>query len=472
MSKKWSHQTIEELAPLIRNRKISPVELTQSILNQIDNYNNSINAYIDIWNDESIKEAERAEKEIMNGNYRGPLHGIPMGIKDNIYFKDKQTTLGSKIHQNFKPSYDATVVNRMREAGVIFTGKLNLDEYALGITTDNPFYGSCHNPWNLEKIPGGSSGGSAASVISEMSVASLGTDTSGSIRIPAAANGIVGLKPTFGRVSKYGCFPEAWTLDHVGPMTKNVYDTAELLKVIAGYDTNDPMTRDVSVLNYTEYLNTDISDLVIGIEEPYYFNDVDDEIESMVRNSISKLEQMGASVKTISMPTLKDAEFALKVTDISETSTVHHQNIKTRPEDYGEDVRALIQLGEIPSAVDYLQAQQIRSAVESDFQRVFQEVDVIIAPTLSAMPPNIGEDNININGKKVNIDDGWMRLIGPANLVGLPSLTIPCGMNNGMPVGMQLIGPAFKEQNILKMGYAYESISNFHLEKPNLSHFK
>lgn len=470
MSINWGEQTIEELAPLIRKREISPVELTKSLLEQISNLNNSLNAYINVWNEKAIQEAKQAEQEIKNGNYKGSLHGIPMGIKDNIYFKDEQTTIGSHIHKDYKPSYDATVVKRMKEAGVIFTGKLNLHEYALGITTNNPFYGPCRNPWNIEKIPGGSSGGSAVSVVSEMSVASLGTDTSGSIRIPAAACGIVGLKPTFGRVSKYGCFPEAWTLDHIGPMTKNVYDAAELLRVIAGYDENDPMTVDKPVINYTDNLTTDISDMVIGIEETYYFKNIDKPIDSLVRKGIKELENMGALIKPIKIPALKDSEFALKITDISETSTVHDYNIKNHADEYGKDVRALIELGEIPSAVDYLQAQQIRNVVKTEFDRVFREVDVIIAPTLSAMPPNIGEENIYINGDRVNIDDGWMRLIGPANLAGLPSLTVPCGMNEGMPVGMQIIGGAFKESDVLRMGYAYESLSKFHREKPNLGH--
>src|SRR5699024_300046 len=232
-------KSIEELAPLLKNKQISPVELTESILSQAQNTNELLNAYINIYEHEALQNAEKAEKEIIQGKYRGKLHGIPVGLKDNLYIKDKVTTMGSKIHQYFKPDFDATVVKNLKNAGAILTGKLNMHEYALGITTNNPHYGPSRNPWDPIRTPGGSSGGSAVAVSNYMATAALGTDTGGSIRIPASACGIVGLKPTYGRVSKYGCFPEAWTLDHVGPMTQTVQDAFTLLQVIEGFDKND-----------------------------------------------------------------------------------------------------------------------------------------------------------------------------------------------------------------------------------------
>src|SRR5690625_3324746 len=244
LSKDLVTQSVEQLSLLIRDKELSPVELTEAVLKQADDTEDSVNAYMDIYRDDARADAKKAEKEIMDGNYKGMYHGIPMGIKDNVYFKDKVTTMSSKIHKDFKSDYDATVTKKLREAGVVFTGKVSMHEYAWGITNNNPHYGAVRNPWNLEKIPGGSSGGSGAAVAVGSSVASLGTDTAGSIRIPSSACGIVGLKQTHGRVSKYGVYPLAWSLDHVGPMTKTVKDAAGLLQIISGYDKNDPTSVD------------------------------------------------------------------------------------------------------------------------------------------------------------------------------------------------------------------------------------
>lgn len=459
---------IEELAPLIHSREISPVELTNSVLSQVEKYNKSLNTYLSIYAEEARGDAKKAEKEISQGIYRGSLHGIPMGIKDNIYFKDKITTMGSKIHKNFKPAYDATVIKRLRHAGVIFTGKLNMHEYALGVTTDNPHFGPCRNPWDPNKIAGGSSGGPGAAIAAGMSVASLGSDTSGSINIPSAFCGIVGLKPTYGKVSKYGCFPEAWSLDHIGPMSKTVSDAATILSHIEGFDENDPSSIKTSPVNYQAHLKTDISGMVIGINEDYFFKDVDKLVEQTVRRVVKVLEGMGARIETVDIPALEHAEYALMVTDFSELGTVHHNNIKTRPQDYGEDVRVLIEAGQMFSAVDYLQAQQIRRKLKSDFKKAFQKVDVLLAPSTPAPTPDIGSEFVYINGNEVNLLDNLTRFTGPVNLAGLPSLILPCGFREGMPVGMQLIGPAFEEGKILKIGYAYERSNPLEGKRPKL----
>lgn len=468
LSKNLAAMAVEELAPLIEKKELSPVELTEAILNQAEATEGKINAYMEVYREDAIEDAKKVEEEIMNGNYRGMYHGIPMGIKDNVYFKDKVTTMSSKIHKDFVSDYDATVIKKLRNAGVIFTGKVSMHEYAWGITNNNPHYGAVKNPWNLEKIPGGSSGGSGAAVAVGSSVASLGTDTAGSIRIPSSANGIVGLKQTFGRVSKYGVYPLAWSLDHVGPMTKTVKDAAGLLQIIAGFDPNDPTTVDVPVDDYIGKVTGDVKDLVIGIEEDYYFNEVDSEIEKLVRAGIQKLVDQGAKVQTVKIPTLKYAEWAELVTSLSEASAIHHSDMLTRPNDFGHDIRMLFELGELPSAVDYLQAQQVRRQLKHDFRKAFEKVDILAMPTLPILPNDIGDDWADLNGKKVDLIDNIIRFMGPGNLTGLPALSVPCGFSQGLPVGLQFMGPAFGEAAILNAGYAFEQTNPLENKKPDL----
>ncbi|MBO1004236.1 Asp-tRNA(Asn)/Glu-tRNA(Gln) amidotransferase GatCAB subunit A [Pseudogracilibacillus auburnensis] len=468
MSKELVAKSVEELAPLIENKSISPVELTEAILDHADATEDKINAYMEMYRKEAIEGAKKAEEEIVNGNYRGMYHGIPMAIKDNVYFKDKVSTMSSKIHKDFVSAHDATVIAKLRNAGVVFTGKLSMHEYAWGITNNNPHYGAVKNPWNLEKIPGGSSGGSGAAVAVGSTVASLGTDTAGSIRIPSSACGIVGLKQTHGRVSKYGVYPLAWSLDHVGPMTKTVKDAAGLLQIIAGFDKNDPTTVDVPVDNYLEKITGDVKDLVIGVNEEYFFNEVDDGIEKLVRAGIQALVNQGAKVKEVKIPMLQYAEWAELVTSLSEASAIHHSDMLTRPDDFGHDIRMLFELGELPSAVDYLQAQQIRRQLKQDFQKAFEEVDVLMMPTLPILPNDIGDDWANLNGKKVDLIDNIIRFTGPGNLTGLPALSVPCGFSEGLPVGLQIMGRAFDEATILNTGYALEQTNPMKNKKPDL----
>ncbi len=468
MSKDLIGKPVEELAKLIENKSLSPVELTKAVLNHTEATEGRINAYMDVYNDDAIADAKKAEQDINNGNYKGMYHGIPMAIKDNMYFKDKVTTMSSKIHKDFVSDYDATVVSKLREAGVIFTGKLSMHEYAWGITNNNPHYGAVKNPWNMEKIPGGSSGGSGAAVATGSTVASLGTDTAGSIRIPSSANGIVGLKQTFGRVSKYGVYPLGWTLDHVGPMTRTVKDAASLLEIIAGFDSNDPTSVNTPVDEYLAKTTGDVKNVVIGVEEDYFFNKVDTEIEKLVRDGIKKLEEQGAKIKEVKIPSLKYAEWAELITSLSEASSIHHSDMLTRPDDFGNDIRMLFELGELPSAVDYLQAQQVRRQLKQEFNKVFQEVDILAMPTLPILPNNIGDDWADLNGEKVDLIDNIIRFMGPGNLTGLPALTVPCGFSKGLPVGMQFMGPAFGESAILNAGYALEKTNPMNGKKPEI----
>ncbi|MCC3358210.1 amidase [Bacillus sp. REN16] len=468
MSRELVSKSVEELAPLLENRDVSSVELTKAVLDHAEAVNEEINAYVSFTRKQAVEAAEKADMEIASGNYRGMYHGIPMAVKDNLYFKDEVTTMSSKIHGEFVSSYDATIIAKMKEAGIVFTGKLNMHEYAWGITNNSPHFGPVKNPWNLNKIPGGSSGGSGAAVAADMTVATLGTDTAGSIRIPSSACGIVGLKPTHGRVSKYGCFPLAWTLDHIGPMTKTVKDAAGLLEVIAGYDTNDPTTINVPVGNYTEQLTGDMKDVVIGINEEYFFKNVDSDVERLVRQGIQSLVEQGAKVEEVKIPALKYAEYVELVTSLSEASAIHHRDLLTRPDDFGDDIRMLFELGELFTAVDYLQAQQLRRQLKLEFQKAFSKVDVLIAPTLPIVGPDIGDDFADLNGEKVDLIENIIRFTGPSNLTGLPALTVPCGFKNDLPVGLQIIGPAFNEGRVLNVGYAIEKTNPLRGRKPQM----
>lgn len=458
MNKELLEKTVTELSELIKTRKVSPVEATENILQYIEESNKATNAYISITADTAMQRAREAEKEISGGNYKGVFHGVPIALKDNIYFENEVTTMASKIHRNFVPENDATVTAKLREAGAIFTGKLNMHEYAWGIDNNSPHFGPVHNPWNPDKVPGGSSGGSGAAVASHSTYTSLGTDTAGSIRIPSSACGIVGLKPTHGRVSKYGVYPLAWTLDHVGPMAKSVADAAAMLSVIAGFDAKDPTTANVPVNDYTSALNGNVKGLRIGINEAYFFKNVDARVEKLIRARIADLEKLGAIVKPVSMPSLRYSEWTELATSLSEAAAIHHRDLQTRPDDFGGDIRFLFELGELFTGIDYLQAQQARRQIKQEFSQVLTEVDVIIAPTLPFLPPNIGDDTVDINGQKMDFIENCIRFTGPSNLTGLPAITVPAGVSDGMPVGLQVIGRAFDEARLLNVALAIENM--------------
>lgn len=469
MSNELVNMPVEKLAPLIETKKISSLELTEAILHRAEKYNDKINAYIDITCDKAIKMAKKADEDIANNLYSGMYHGIPLGIKDNVYLENEITTMGSKIHNNFVPDYNATIIEKLTKTRAVFIGKLNMHEYAHGPTNNNPHFGACKNPWDIARIPGSSSGGSGAATISSMASASIGTDTGGSIRIPASSCGIVGLKPTHGRVSKYGVFPLAWSLDHVGPMAKTVKDAAGMMEIIAGYDKYDSSSLNKPVEKYTSLIDEGVKDLVIGINEDYFFKKVDSDIKEMIKKEIKNLEDQGAKIEVVSIPSLKYAEYALMTTMITEPAAVHNQELINQSENFGSDVRTLLKLGQLIPAVDYLQAQQYRNLIKMDFQKVFQKVDVLITPTTPFIAPFIGDDYADLNGKNVDLNDEVVRFTGPGNLTGLPSLSIPCGLKNGMPVGLQIMGDAFDESTVLNVGQAIEKNVNFNSMVPNFN---
>lgn len=452
---------VSELAKKIQTKEISSVELTKLFLQHSHALNPKLNAYISFRDEKALEDAAKMDAEIAAGNYRGPLHGIPMAIKDNIYIGNEVTTMASKYHENFVSEDDASVVENLKNAGVVLIGKLNMHEYAWGITNNSPHFGPVKNPWNLSKIPGGSSGGTGAAVSAGMTPVSLGTDTAGSIRIPSSACGIVGLKPTHGLVPKYGCFPLAWTLDHIGPMTKTVEDAAIVLQAIAGFDSRDPVSKQIEAIDYLAGIDEPLAGKVIGIEEAYFFKDIDAPIEAMIRDLLKELEANGAIVKKVKIPALRYSEYVELATSLSEASAIHYEQLKKDPQHYGEDIRMLFELGLLFDSVDYLQAQQLRSELKAEFTKIFEEVDVLIAPTLPSLPNDIGSDVVMINGKEEDVLNNTIRMTGPSNLTGLPALSLPIGLIDGLPVGMQIIGNAFDEATIFNIAKNIEDLVKF-----------
>lgn len=455
--------SVAELAPLIKKKLVSPVELTKAALDIAEARNGQINAYISMSRSEAEQAANKAEEEIMNGNYRGMYHGIPIAIKDNIYIKNGVTTVGSKIHKDFVPGQDAVVIKKLKEAGAIFTGKLNMHEYAWGITNDNPHFGPSRNPWDLDRMTGGSSGGSGAAVAADMVFAALGTDTGGSIRIPASACGIVGLKPTYGRVSNEGSFPLASTLDHIGPMTKTVKDAAGLFEIIT-----EKYQLEEKKGSLVEHLTDDIKDLTIGIHEAFFFSNIDSGIEKLVRQSIQRLIDMGAKVEDINIPSIKSARWAQSVILRSEFASVHRENRIMRAQDFGQDIQHQFK-EDLPSVVDYLYALELRGQLRKECEEVFDRVDVIVSPTLSIMPPKIGAEYGYLDGKEVDVFEYILRLTGLANTTGLPAISVPCGLKDDMPVGLQIIGAPFDEKTVLNTAYAFEQTNPLNGRKPSFS---
>jgi aspartyl-tRNA(Asn)/glutamyl-tRNA(Gln) amidotransferase subunit A len=454
-------RTISETASLIERKQLSPVELTRLYLERIETHNKQLNAYITILAEEALNEANQAESEIMKGNYRGPLHGIPIALKDLVYTKGVRTTSGSAMERDFIPAYDATVAAKFKHAGAILLGKLNMHEFAFGATSLNEHYGHARNPWDTERMTGGSSGGSGAAVASGLAMAAIGTDTGGSIRTPSSLCGIVGLKPTFGRVSKYGVTPLSWSLDHVGPMVRSVKDAAIVLQVIAGYDELDQTTVNEPVEDYASLMSKDrdLKGVRIGIPQNYFYDAIDPEVDKAIKSAVDRMASLGAEVIPVSIPELELSMFAEMVTICAEASAYHHEQLisQSQRELYGADVRILLESGELLTAVQYIKAQQTRRLIQGGFLRQFAEVDILVAPTLPFTAPKLNETHVMIGGTAIEFTMECVKMAAPANLAGIPSLSIPIGLSSaGLPMGMQLLTKAFHEKTLLKVGGVYE----------------
>ena len=454
--------TIEALAPLIRRRKLSPVELTRYLLERISRLQPKINAYLTITADAALAQAGQAEKEISRGHYRGVLHGIPISLKDLFYTRGIRTTAGSKILKRFVPKENAAIVNRLLECGCVFLGKTNLHEFAFGTTNVNPHYGPVRNPWNTERISGGSSGGSAASVVSAQALASFGTDTGGSIRIPSAACGCVGLKPTYGRVPMSGIIPLAGSLDHAGPLSRCVMDAAFLLNAVA-----EPPLWNTSPARAASEIRRGVKSFRIGIPRQYFFDHIRTDVRKAVLAAIGIFEQLGAKITELNLKGMEEtAALASEITG-DEAFAYHEKWLKQRPQDYGKDVRSRLEQSSKTTAALYIGAQQKRLAYSERLDSALSNVDVLLTPTLPITAPGIEQSEIRIGNSIEDIRTALLRLTRPGNLSGLPAISIPCGFSSEeLPIGLQLIGRRFEETTLLRAAYAYEQATPWHLAFP------
>ena len=418
--------TVAEAAKALRGKKLSPVELTRACLDRIERFEPRLHAFITVTADSALRQAKQAEREIARGRYRGPLHGIPLTLKDLYHTKGIRTTAGSKILADFVPDADGTATERLFAAGAVLLGKTNLHEFAAGVTNDNPHWGTCHNPWKLGYIPGGSSGGSAAAVAMGLGLASLGSDTGGSIRIPAAYCGIVGHKPTYGLVPRFGILPESWSLDHGGPMTRTVLDSALVLQTIAGRDPRDPTSADVRLPDLARALKPDLSGIRIGVPRDYYFDIIDPEVERAVRTAIASLKSLGASVSTVRLPGIDAALDATFVLAWAEAAHYHRQWLISRAGDYGRDVGALLKGALLYLATDYLQSQRVRALVRDSLRQVFEKVDVIVCPTVPVVATPIGQFEVSIGGSVAAFSHALLegREPSPSGFDGLQSVRL------------------------------------------------
>lgn len=454
--------TIREAGRLIKARELSPVDLTRALLERIEAVDGKLKTYVTLLADEALSRAKAAEAEIQQGRYRGPLHGIPMAHKDLYDTKGVRTTGQSKVHEHRVPKEDATVIRRLAEAGSILLGKLAMFEFAMG-GPETSLFEQARNPWNVDYVTSGSSSGSGAAVAAGLAMGSLGSDTGGSIRGPASYCGIVGLKPTYGRVSRYGVLPLSWSLDHCGPMTRTVEDAALMLQAIAGYDAKDPSTSQTPVPDYAAALKEDVKGLVIGVPKAYCFNseaDIDSETIAAVDKALRDLEGLGARVEEVSIPSLEHVPVANNVILLSEAFTYHLPNLKSQPQNYGEAFISRLYMGGLFTASDYVQAQRVRSSIKREFDQVLQRVDLIGMPTSNNPPVTLEEFK----------PGSWLHgpsFTAPFNETGMPAISVPCGFTQaGLPIGLQLAGKPFDEPTVLRAAYAYQQHARLYEKRP------
>jgi len=454
--------TIKDASELIRKKKVSPLDLVESTLDRIGRIENRVNAFVTVMRDEALQSARHAEGEIRRGFYRGPLHGIPVAVKDLVDTAGTRTTSGSKVRADYVPKKDAAVIERLRAAGAVIIGKTVTYEFAY-VSVKSP----TRNPWNLDRQPGGSSAGSGAAVSSGMCLAAIGTDTGGSIRVPSCFNGIVGLKPTYGLVSKRGVTTLAWTMDHVGPMTKTVEDAAIVLNVIAGFDRADPASIDFSHPDYTRSLRESVSHLRLGVPTNYFFERIDPEVEGAFRESIEVLRKLGAEIREIEIPLLEHTMGAEFTIIAAEATAYHEKSLRSKARLYDQEVRMFLELGELLPSRYYLKAQRVRGLIKTAIEGALKSVDLIVTPTSPVAPARLGQEEFRFEGVKENVLYAYVRNCCPFNLAGIPAVSVLCGFTHeNLPIGLQIAGRAFDEAMVLQVAYAYESATDWHLRNP------
>jgi len=450
--------TIQQLSRRIRDRAVSPVELTRDCLARVENLNPKLNAFITVLADSALDQARHAEKEIQRGNYRGPLHGIPIGLKDILDTAGTRTTAASAQYKDRIPTEDAEVVRRLRAAGAIILGKQNLHEFAYGGSSLISFFGAVHNPWDVSRITGGSSGGSAASVASGLGFAAVGTDTAGSIRLPAAYCGVVGLKPTYGRVSARGVVPLSWSYDHVGPIANSVGDAALMLQVLAGYDAGDPASLDAPVPDFTSHLDQLPPKLRIGVPRAFFFDDLNPEIADAIEKTIQVFRELHAQIRDeMKLEVSTDRTLAS-----AEAYAFHQPLVARSPELYQPATLTRIKSGESIAAADALRASRDLQASRHAIRKVFDEVDILLTPTVPIPPPSIAallERPENLRPQELIM----LRNTRPFNVWGIPAISIPCGFTkDGLPMGLQLAAAPWREDLLLQVAHPYEQATEWH----------
>ncbi len=459
--------TLAEAASQIQKKELSPRELTLACVDRIQAQDPLLNCFITRTLDTALEQARLAEAEIQNGDYRGPLHGIPLAVKDLFETKDVRTTAGSRFFTDFFPQDDALVIQKLKNAGAIFLGKLNMHEIALGVTNVNPHFGPCHNPWSMERMSGGSSGGSAAAVAAGLCLGSLGSDTGGSIRIPASLCGVVGLKPTYGRVSLRGVIPLSWNLDHVGPLARNVRDAAILLQSIAGYDAQDPASADVPVPNYLSGLKSGVRGWKIGLASDAFFSESDPQVEQAIQAAASEFARLGAQVIPVELPDAHQAARANGLMTQSDAAAFHQERLASHPEGFGDDVLKRLQAGADLSSTEYILARRTQSQFRRRCELLFETIDLLVTPaTPVTAPPIEGPDAIE-QARRLT------RFTAPFNLAGLPAISLPAGFSQPspgaeeeLPIGMQLVAPPWAEDRLLRAAYAYEQAAGWYMHRP------
>jgi aspartyl-tRNA(Asn)/glutamyl-tRNA(Gln) amidotransferase subunit A len=445
-----------QAAKALRERRVSSTELIEASLDSIERRNPEINAFITVLPVRARERAAQADRELAAGTLRGPLHGIPVAVKDLMDMRGVRTTGGALIYDDSPAAADAAVVEKLEAAGAVIVGKLNLHELAYGVNSENPHFGDVRNPWNREHSAGGSSSGSGAAVADELVFAALGTDTGGSIRIPAAFCGTVGFKPTFGLVSRYGVQPLGFTLDHVGPLARTVRDTATVLNVIAGYDARDPTSVGNPAADYVPEEGCSIREVRIGVSETALRNQVDGEVEHAIREAIARAASLGAEVKSVRLPDLETVNTLGQVLLLAEAAAVFETHIDRRDR-FGADVLALLDQGRLLPATDYINAQRVRRQFEIEFRTLWSQVDCLITPAVPVAAPQLGQTTIRTAGVEQPLRPLLTRFSRPFNVLGVPAISLPCGLTEGgLPIGLQIVGPAFHDSLVLRVAAALE----------------
>lgn len=460
--------TIKDLSKLISTREISPVDLIEATLERIAKLNPTLNAFITVVEDSARRDAKNAESLIKEGKYRGPLHGIPISLKDLIYVKGVKSTSGSKILSNFIPEYDSTVVKKLRDAGAIIVGMNNTHEFACGITNINPHYGSSKNPWDINRMSGGSSGGSAVAVSAGMTPASIGTDTSGSIRVPSSLCGLFGLKPTYGRVSKYGVQELAPSIDHIGPIARSTWDIAAVLQTIAGYDKLDNSTVDLPVPEFSKAIlegeskeDRKSNKFKIGIPLEFFFDLIDSRVMRTIEKFVDRLQSCGISTSPVHVEQTDKIFDSWRAIRLGESAAVHEQWIKTRRGEYGQNVIVMLEKGMEVTAVEYINAHKLRMEIKTAFLKAMTDYDALLVPTTIIPAPLLDDTTVKINEDTIEVYQALSRLTTVFDITGLPAMNVPAGFieggeKNRLPIGVQLVGRPFDEETLLKVSNIYD----------------